>query len=99
MRATVVDRYGSPDVVHVAEVPTPTPEFREALVRVTSAAGTSADSRIRGARFPAGFGVPARLIFGVRRPRRAVLGSAFAGVVEAVGAQVEASPPATGCAA
>lgn len=89
MRAAVVDRYGSPDVVRVAEVPTPTPGSREALVRVTSAAVTSADSRIRGARFPAGFGVPARLIFGVRRPRRAVLGSAFAGVVEAVGGKVE----------
>jgi NADPH:quinone reductase-like Zn-dependent oxidoreductase len=92
MRAAVVDRYGPPDVVRVADVPVPVPRAGEVLVRVVAAAVTAADSRIRGARFPRGFGVPARLAFGVRRPRRAILGGAFSGVVEGVGADVGLVP-------
>ncbi|HWM06439.1 MAG TPA: NAD(P)-dependent alcohol dehydrogenase, partial [Actinophytocola sp.] len=89
MRAAVADRYGAPDVVRVAEVPQPTPRAGEVLVRVRAAAVTSADSRVRGARFPAGFGFFARLVFGIVRPRRPILGGCFSGVVEAVGARVE----------
>lgn len=88
MRAAVIDRYGPPDVVRVAEVPRPQPRAHEVLVRVGAAAVTSADARIRSARFPAGFGVPARLAFGVVRPRRPILGSCFSGVVDSVGARV-----------
>lgn len=90
MRAAVVDRYGPPGVVRIAEVPQPVPRAGEVLVRVRAAAVTAADARIRGARFPKGFGSFARLGFGVLRPRRKILGSAFSGVVEAVGPETEA---------
>ena len=92
MRAAVVERYGGPERVHIEEVPRPTPKGDEVLVRVRAAAVTSGDARIRGARFPKGFAVPARLAFGLRRPRRPVLGGTFSGVVEEVG------PKATGWA-
>ena len=88
MRAAVADRFGPPSVVHLADVPAPSPGPDEVLVRVAAAAVTAADSRIRGARFPKGFGPIARLIFGPFRPRRKVLGSSFSGVVEAVGSGV-----------
>lgn len=88
MRAAVFDRYGAPDVLRLAEVPTPTPRDGELLVRVVAAAVTAADSRIRGARFPKGFTPFARLAFGVFRPRHKILGSAFSGVVEAAGSGV-----------
>jgi NADPH:quinone reductase-like Zn-dependent oxidoreductase len=58
------------------------------LARVAAVAVTSGDARIRGARFPAGFGLPARLALGVVRQRRPILGSAFSGIVEAVGSRV-----------
>jgi NADPH:quinone reductase-like Zn-dependent oxidoreductase len=93
MRAAVLDEYGAPEVVHLAEVPTPVPAAGELLVRVHAAAVTSGDARIRGARFPKGFGPLARLAFGVRRPRRRVLGGAFSGVVEATGAKVTDRAP------
>lgn len=93
MRAAVVDRYGGPEVVRVADVPRPRPRADEVLVRVHAAAVTSGDSRIRGARFPKGFGPIARLMLGVFRPRRRVLGSAFSGVVEAVGARATGFAP------
>ncbi len=89
MRAAVVHEYGAPGVVRVVDIDTPTPGPRDVLVRVHSTAVTAADSRIRGARFPRGFGPFARLVFGLRRPRRPVLGNTFSGVVEAVGSKVD----------
>ncbi len=88
MRAAVVDRYGPPEVVRVVEVPRPAARAGEVVVRVEAVAVTSGDARIRGARFPAGFGPIARLAFGVSRPRRPILGGSFSGVVEEVGAGV-----------
>ncbi len=88
MRAAVIDRYGGPEVAHVRDIPTPEPRADEVLVRIRAVAVTSGDSRIRGARFPKGFGPFARLAFGVFRPRRRILGSSFAGVVETAGPNV-----------
>lgn len=93
MRAAVVDRYGAPEVVRVVEVSQPTPRTDEVLVRVRAAAVTSGDARIRGARFPAGFAFFARPVFGIRRPRRPILGGTFSGQVEAVGARVRGFAP------
>jgi NADPH:quinone reductase-like Zn-dependent oxidoreductase len=101
MRAAVVTRYGPPEVVEVRDVPDPVARKGQVLVRVHVAAVTSADDRIRSATFPRGFGLPGRLAFGIRRPRRPVLGSAYAGVVEAVGPGVTSfavGDPVTGMA-
>lgn len=81
MKAAVVDRYGPPHVVRITDVPIPVPRPGEVLVRVHAAAVTAGDARIRGARFPRGFAVPARLAFGPFRPRRPILGMAFSGEV------------------
>lgn len=93
MKAAIIDRYGPPEVVHLAEVPRPRPAANEVLVRVHAAAVTSGDARIRGARFPAGFGPFVRLVFGITRPRRRILGNTFAGIVEATGADDEGFVP------
>ena len=90
MRAARVERYGPPEVIEVVESPAPVAGAGQVLVRVHVAAVTSADARIRSATFPRGFGLPARLAFGIRRPRRPVLGSAYAGVVDSVGSGVSA---------
>lgn len=93
MRAAVVERYGPPEVVRVAEVEAPVPRPGQVLVRVEAAGVTSGDARIRGARFPPGFAVPARLAFGLRRPRRPVLGGTFGGTVLDVGPGASGSSP------
>jgi NADPH:quinone reductase-like Zn-dependent oxidoreductase len=67
-------------------------------VRVEAAAVTSGDARIRGARFPDGFGPFARMAFGVGKPRRPVLGGTFSGIVEALGTAVAASGAASSVA-
>lgn len=88
MRAAVFDRYGPPEVVRLEQVVAPAPGRDEVLLRVDAAAVTTGDARIRAARFPRGLGVASRLAFGVTRPRRRILGSCCAGVVEAVGERV-----------
>ncbi|MDR7235004.1 NAD(P)-dependent alcohol dehydrogenase [Agrococcus sp. BE272] len=93
MRAVVIDRYGPPEVARVAEVAAPVAGPGEALVRVAAATVSSGDARIRGARFPRGFAVPARLALGLRGPRRRILGFALSGTVEAVGEGVEGLAP------
>ena len=82
MRAATARAYGPPDVVSIAEVPDPAPAPGQVLVRVTAAAVTRGDARVRGLDVPPGFGPVVRLSFGLTRPRRPVLGMGFAGRVE-----------------
>lgn len=95
MRAAWVDRYGPPGAVRVVEVAEPRPGAGEVLVQVEATAVTSGDARIRGGRFPRGFALPARVAFGLRGPRRHVLGMVVAGRVAARGAGVEGVPVGT----
>lgn len=89
MKAAVYTRYGGPEVVTLAEIDRPTPGKGEMLVRVGAAAVTTADWRLRAAAFPGAISaVAGRLMFGLFRPRKPVLGSDYAGRVEAVGPDV-----------
>jgi NADPH:quinone reductase-like Zn-dependent oxidoreductase len=85
MRAAVRTRYGPPDVVEVVEVAKPAPAGNEVLVRVHATTVNRTDCGVRAAR-PFFY----RLFIGLRRPRRTVLGTEFAGEVEAIGAGVTA---------
>jgi NADPH:quinone reductase-like Zn-dependent oxidoreductase len=88
VKAIVYERYGGPDVVELREVPDPTPKEREVLVRVRATTVESGDARMRALRVPKGFGLPVRLMFGITKPRRQVLGFSFAGEVVATGTKV-----------
>jgi NADPH:quinone reductase-like Zn-dependent oxidoreductase len=88
MLAAVYEAYGPPEVVRVAEVPKPAPGPSEVLVRVVAAPVTRGDTLQRAADFPPGTGAGGRLLLGVRRPRRKILGAVFAGEVVGVGEQV-----------
>ncbi len=65
MNAAVVDAYGPPEVVRIDRRPRPRATGSDVVVEVAAASVNSGDARIRGARFPAGFGVPARLALGL----------------------------------
>ena len=80
MRSIMQDRYGSPDVLHVAQIARPAVADGEVLVRV-QAAGLD-----RGVwHLMTGLPYLGRLAFGIRRPRNPVPGSDLAGTVAAVG--------------
>ncbi len=88
MKAIVYHRYGPPNVVSLAEVPKPTPKNDEVPIRIEATTVTSGDWRARSLSMPAGFALLGRLVFGLFGPRRPILGTELAGVVESVGKAV-----------
>jgi NADPH:quinone reductase-like Zn-dependent oxidoreductase len=82
MKAAVITRYGSPDVVKIGEVPKPSPRAGEVLIRVHATTVNRTDC---GELRPRAIG---RFFFGLLRPRRMIFGMDFAGVVESVGTEV-----------
>jgi NADPH:quinone reductase-like Zn-dependent oxidoreductase len=93
MKAIVYHRYGSPDVLEVAEVPKPAPKANEVLIRIHATTVTTGDWRARSLEMPAGFRLLGRLVFGVLGPRQPILGTELAGVIEEVGRAVTRFQP------
>lgn len=80
VRAAVQTAYGGPDVVRLADVDRPVAGSGELLVRVHATTVNRTDAAYRA-------GTP-RLMRLTARPRGRVLGTEYAGVVEAIGADV-----------
>ena len=83
MKAIVCTTYGSPDVLQLKEVAKPTPKDNEVLIKVHAAVVGPADCAFRK-------GEPfiVKLMYGLARPKFAILGVEFAGEIEAVGKDV-----------
>jgi NADPH:quinone reductase-like Zn-dependent oxidoreductase len=83
MRAVVQDGYGPPEVLRVEDVERPVPKDDEVLIRIRATTVTQTDTHLRVAR-----PVFWRLLLGLRRPRRRILGVELAGEIEAIGPAV-----------
>lgn len=89
MKAIVYLEYGPPEVLQLGEIDKPTPKDNELLIRVHAAEVTKADCEMRSFDFAVKwFWLPLRLVFGVFKPRKMVLGGYFSGAVEGVGRDV-----------
>lgn len=88
MKAVMVRAYGTPDVLKIEDIEKPSPKADEVLVKVYA-------SSVNPAEFYSMSGMPiARLMGGgLWRPKDARMGVDYAGVVEAVGAQVSGIQP------
>ena len=75
----VCTRYGPPEVLQLRELPTPFPKRDEVRIRVHATAVTSSDCIVRSLRVPASMWIPARLVVGLTKPRRPILGMVLAG--------------------
>ncbi|MBZ0281128.1 MAG: NAD(P)-dependent alcohol dehydrogenase [Anaerolineae bacterium] len=97
MKAVMYTEYGSPDVLHLKEIEKPTPKDNEILIRIHTINVNYGDiiARNFGNVTPREFNMPsiflflARMEFGFRKPKKQILGSEFAGEVEAVGKAVK----------
>ena len=88
MKAVFVPRYGPPEVIELREAPTPSPGAGEVRIRILAAAVTAGDWRVRSGIMPRGFGALRGIALGFGGPRKGVLGTDAAGVIDAVGAGV-----------
>jgi NADPH:quinone reductase-like Zn-dependent oxidoreductase len=90
MRAVVYDRYGPPDVLRLEDVARPVPGENAVLVRVHATTVNRFDTATREANRRSGLAISliSRLVSGVRRPRHRILGTEFAGEVDAIGPAV-----------
>jgi NADPH:quinone reductase-like Zn-dependent oxidoreductase len=88
MKAIVRDRYGPPEILRLTDSAVPSVGDDEALVRVQASSVNAADWHLlRGEPYVA------RLSFGLRSPKDAILGCDLAGRVETVGRKVTALRP------
>jgi NADPH:quinone reductase-like Zn-dependent oxidoreductase len=89
MKAIVCTKYGPPEVLQLKEVAKPIPKDNEILVKVYAATVTTGDVRIRSFKSPILYWIPMRIMLGLRKPKRPILGMELAGEIEAVGKDVK----------
>jgi len=89
MKAAYQTKYGSPDVLAIRDVPRPQIAPDEVLVQVHASTVNTADWRIRASAFPTFSWLPARIIFGLFRPKTHTGGMEFSGRIVAKGAEVK----------
>ena len=80
MKVVVYEKYGPPEVFQLKEVEKPVLKDNEVLVKVLASTVTATDCVFRK-------GEPkfSRLFTGITKPKNQILGSEFAGVIEAIG--------------
>ncbi len=101
MKAIVYEKYGPPDVLHLNEVEKPSPKDNEVLIRVRATSVNYGDlvARKFNAISPQEFNmlflfwIMAKISFGLGKPKTTILGSEFAGEIEAVGKNVTLFSP------
>jgi NADPH:quinone reductase-like Zn-dependent oxidoreductase len=88
VNAIVATKYGPPDVLQLKEVEKPDPKDDEVLIRIHASTVTSGDVWIRSSTYSPWFWLPARIMYGLTRPRKTIPGNELAGVIESVGKDV-----------
>ena len=83
IKAVFCTKYGNADVLQIQEIEKPQPKENEILIKIIAASVTTADTMMRK-------GEPryARLFLGLNRPKNPIVGTGFAGIVEAKGHNV-----------
>lgn len=97
MKAIVYTKYGPPEVLKLKEKGKPVPRDKEILIKIHATPVSFGDKLVRDLKeiTPGKFHMPflfwlfAKMYFGIRRPRITILGSEFAGEIEAVGKDVK----------
>ena len=82
MKAVIYTKYGGPEVLKIKEIEKPFPRDDEVLIKVYAVSINDWDSGLRQGDFIN------RLLNGLLKPRRKILGSDIAGKIEAIGKNV-----------
>jgi NADPH:quinone reductase-like Zn-dependent oxidoreductase len=88
MKAVICTRYGTPEVLQLQEVSKPIPKDSQILVKIVATAVNSGDVRVRSLDVKGFMKVIMRLVLGISKPRKPILGTVFSGIVESKGNKV-----------
>lgn len=88
MKAVICTQYGPPEVLQIQEVEKPIPKDNEVQIKIHATTVSAADYRVRSFNVPAIFWLPARLMLGLKKPRKSILGMELSGEIESVGKDV-----------
>ena len=83
MKTIITTKYGSPQVLKIMEKEKPIPKANEILIKIVASSVTAADSMMRKGKPYYG-----RLFIGLTKPKNAVPGTGFAGIIEGTGEAV-----------
>jgi NADPH:quinone reductase-like Zn-dependent oxidoreductase len=89
MKAIVCTKYGPPEVLQLKEVEKPAPKNDEVCIKIHVTAVTASDTFIRGFKIPLRFRIPMRLMLGLTKPRKPVIGLVLAGEIESAGKDIK----------
>lgn len=82
MQAIVYEKYGGPEVLQLRDIPKPRPGVGEILIKIRATSVTSSEAMMRQGKPYFG-----RVVLGLARPSRKVMGLEFAGEVVELGPQ------------
>lgn len=88
MKAVICTKYGPPEVLKIQQVPSPIPKCDELLVKILATAANSGDVRVRSLYVKGFMKLVMRIVLGISRPKKSILGTVFSGVVESIGERV-----------
>ena len=89
MKAIICTKYGPPEVLQFQEVDKPTPRNNEVGIKIFTTAVTASDVIIRGFKVSRRRWIPGRLLLGLTKPRKSILGLVLAGEIGTVGKDVK----------
>jgi NADPH:quinone reductase-like Zn-dependent oxidoreductase len=93
MKAIICPKYGPPEVLQMQDVEKPSPKSDEVLIKIHATAVTASDIFIRGSQIPIRFKIPMRLMMGIIKPRKPIIGLVLAGEIESIEKDVKRFKP------
>jgi NADPH:quinone reductase-like Zn-dependent oxidoreductase len=89
MKAIVCTKYGPPEVLQIKQCKKPVPRKDEVLIKIYATSVTNSDIFIRSSKVSPKYMIPFRLMMGITKPRKSIIGEVFSGEIEFAGPETK----------